>query len=81
MAATTNTIDRTPTLSQMRAKYETDLQVVGLQILSDAAASSRPADYIGGCLDAIRDSYDARSATYIIEFVMGHAERRGLLGV
>lgn len=70
----------TPTLSQVRNQYENDLQLVGLQILADAARSSRPADYIGAMLDTVRTSYGAREVTYLVQFITGLAEERGLLG-
>jgi hypothetical protein len=69
-----------PTLAQVQAKWTNDLQLVGLQILADAARGIRHADYIACMLDTIRDSYAPREATYIVEFVLHHAALRGLLG-
>jgi hypothetical protein len=80
MTTTAEGLRITPTLSQVRAKWETDLQVEGLSILAGAAASSRPADYIAAILDTIRDSYAPREATYLVDFITGHAGERGLLG-
>ena len=70
----------TPTVSQHLAKYRADLQLVALQTLSEAAGTNRPADYISSALDVIRDSYGPREVTYLVQFLLHHAERRGLLG-
>jgi hypothetical protein len=69
----------TPTVSQLRMKYESDLQLVGLLTLTEAERTSRPADYIATILDVIRDSYPPREATYLTQFICSHAEDRGLL--
>jgi hypothetical protein len=71
----------TPTLDQVRAKYENDLQLVGLQTLAEAERSTRPGDYIAAMLDVIRDSYGPREATYLCRFIMEQAESRGLLSL
>lgn len=81
METTSQTLRVTPTREQVRAKYETDLQVVGLQTLAEAARSTRPGDYIAAILDVIRDSYGAREVTYLIRFIMERAESRGLLSL
>lgn len=69
-----------PTLSQIRHRWHCDLQVNGLQALTEAARSSRPSMYIAHILDVIRDSYQPREATYLCMFILHHAEARGLLG-
>jgi hypothetical protein len=69
----------TPTVDQMRRGYHSDLQLVGLHVLSEAERSSRPADYIAAMLETIRDCYHPREVTYLTEFIMHHAEARGLL--
>jgi hypothetical protein len=69
-----------PTLEQVRRQWYGDLQFVGLGILKFAAATNRPADCISALLDVVRDSYQPRECTYLCEFVLHHAERRGLLG-
>ena len=69
-----------PTLEGVRHKWTCDLQVEGLQVLADAARSGRPSDYLAANLDDIRDAYHPREATYLCNFILYHAGRRGLLG-
>jgi hypothetical protein len=71
----------TPTLDQVRDKWVNDLQLVGLHTLAEAARSTRPADYIAAILDTVRDSYHPREVTYLSQFIMHHAEQRGLLSL